>query len=213
SNEEAVKWATTVIIAVKPQVLPQVLKKIKKVMKKGHLVISVAAGVPILKIVACLPSNTSVIRAMPNTPAMVLQGATALAAGEDATQEQLVIATEIFEASGQVVVVEEKLMDAVTGLSGSGPAYVYVMIEALADGGVRMGLPRQVAHTLATQTVLGTAQMVLASGEHPGTLKDRVASPGGTTIAGLHELEQGGIRATLMNAVEAATRRSEELGS
>ena len=212
-NEEAVKWASIIILAVKPQVLPQVLKKIKKSMKKNQLVISVAAGVPISKIVGGLPLRTAVIRAMPNTPAMVLQGATALSSGEDATEDHLAVAKEIFEASGKVVVVEEKLMDAVTGLSGSGPAYVYVMIEALADGGVRMGLPRNVALTLATQTILGTAQLAFESGEHPGALKDRVASPGGTTIAGLHELEQGGIRATLMNAVEAATRRSQELGS
>ncbi len=212
-NEEAVKWASIILLAVKPQVLPKVLKTIKKSIKKNHLVISVAAGVPISKIVAGLPLRTAVIRAMPNTPAMVLKGATALAAGENVTEDQLSVAKEIFEASGKVVVVEEKLMDAVTGLSGSGPAYVYVMIEALADGGVRMGLPRNVALTLATQTVLGTAQLALESGEHPGVLKDRVASPGGTTIAGLHELEQGGIRATLMNAVEAATRRSQELGS
>ncbi len=213
SNEEAVKWATTVILAVKPQVLPQILQGIKRNIKKTQLVISVAAGVPISKILSCLPQHAQVIRAMPNTPAIVLKGATALAAGEAISQDQLRTAEAIFDASGKVVVVEEKLLDAVTGLSGSGPAYVYVMIEALADGGVRMGLPRHVAHTLAAQTVLGTAQLVLASGEHPGALKDRVASPGGTTIAGLHALEQGGIRATLMNAVEAATRRSEELGS
>ena len=213
NNEEAVKWASIIILAVKPQILPQVLKTVKRGVKKNHLVISVAAGFPISKIVASLPPRTPVIRAMPNTPAVVLEGATALAGGGNITPDQLTTAEEIFQASGKVVVVEEKLMDAVTGLSGSGPAYVYVMIEALADGGVRMGLPRQVALTLATQTVLGTASLVLASGEHPGTLKDRVASPGGTTIAGLHELEQGGFRATLMNAVEAATRRSQELGS
>ena len=213
NNDEAVKWASVVLVAVKPQVLVQVLKDVKKTSWKSTLVISVAAGVPIQKIASCLPPSVPIIRAMPNTPSMVLHGATALASGKGVTKEHLTIAEHIFEASGKVVTIEERLMNAVTGLSGSGPAYVYVMIEALADGGVRMGLPRNVALTLAVQTVLGTAKLVSESGEHPGVLKDRVASPGGTTIAGLHVLEQGGIRATLMNAVEAATKRSEELGT
>ncbi|GJL63998.1 MAG: pyrroline-5-carboxylate reductase [Nitrospirales bacterium] len=212
-NAEAVKWATIIILAVKPQVLPHVLKQIKKGLKRTQLLISIAAGVPLSKIIGGLSSSVSVIRAMPNTPCLVQQGATALTTGNTVTQDQLQMSEAIFTASGKVVVVEETLMDAVTGLSGSGPAYVYVMIEALADGGVRMGLPRHIAHTLATQTVLGTANLVSISGEHPGLLKDRVASPGGTTIAGLHELEKGGIRAIFMTAVEAATKRSQELGS
>ncbi|MCA9473265.1 MAG: pyrroline-5-carboxylate reductase [Nitrospira sp.] len=212
-NAKAVQRADIIVLAVKPQVLPEVLSEIKSHVKDSHLVISVAAGFPLSKIQQTLPSRTAVIRAMPNTPALVLEGATALAGGDYTTEAQLAIAQEIFQASGKVVVIEEKLMDAVTGLSGSGPAYVYVMIEALADGGVRMGLPRHIAQTLAVQTVLGTAKLLTESGEHPGILKDRVASPGGTTIAGLHELERGRIRATLMNAVEAATRRSQELGS
>jgi len=212
-NIEAIKWATIIILAVKPQVLPHVLRQVKKGLKKSQLVISIAAGFPLSKILGALSSSASVIRAMPNTPCLVQQGATALATGKTITDNQLHVAQEIFEASGKVVIVEETLMDAVTGLSGSGPAFVYVIIEALADGGVRMGLPRHIAQTLATQTVLGTANLVSISGEHPGLLKDRVTSPGGTTIAGLHELEKGGVRATFMSAVEAATKRSQELGS
>ncbi|GJL55232.1 MAG: pyrroline-5-carboxylate reductase [Nitrospirales bacterium] len=212
-NTEAVRWATIIIMAVKPQVLPQVLQQVKAGLTSTQLVISIAAGIPLSAIIDELSESASVIRAMPNTPCLVQQGATALAAGTTVTQDHMNMAVAIFEASGKVVVVEEKLMDAVTGLSGSGPAYVYVMIEALADGGVRMGLPRHIAHTLATQTVLGTAHVVVESGEHPGQLKDRVTSPGGTTIAGLHELENGGVRAALMNAVAAATKRSQELGT
>ena len=150
---------------------------------------------------------------MPNTPSSVLAGVTALTFSGNATTADQEAATAVFEAVGKVVVVDESLMDAVTGLSGSGPAYVYLIIEALADGGVRMGLPRQVSELLAAQTVLGAARMLLESGEHPGRLKDRVASPGGTTIAGIERLEEGQFRATLMSAVEADTRRSRELGS
>jgi pyrroline-5-carboxylate reductase len=145
-------------------------------------------------------------------PALVREGLTALAIGAGVSEDDIQLIRAIFEAVGRVVPVEERLMDAVTGLSGSGPAYVFQAIEALADGGVRMGLPRQTAELLAAQTVLGAAKLVLESGEHPAKLKDRVASPGGTTIAGLHRLEQGGFRATLMGAVEAATKRSQELG-
>jgi pyrroline-5-carboxylate reductase len=149
---------------------------------------------------------------MPNIPALVRAGATALAFQADLAADDVTAARRLFEAVGSVVTVDERLMDAVTGLSGSGPAYVFVAIEALADGGVKMGLPRAIAQLLATQTVLGAARMVLESGEHPARLKDQVASPGGTTIAGLHQLESGGIRSCLMAAVEAATKRSQELG-
>ena len=149
---------------------------------------------------------------MPNTPALLGSGISAICPGQHAARSHLDRASEIMGAVGEVVEVSEREMDAVTGLSGSGPAYVYLMIEALADGGVRMGLARETALKLATHTVLGAAKMVAEAGEHPVSLKDRVASPGGTTIAGLHELEKGGIRAVLMNAVEAAARRSEELG-
>jgi len=149
---------------------------------------------------------------MPNTPAVVREGMTALAKGPGVSEDEMRLAREIFASVGRVVLVEERLMDAVTGLSGSGPAYVFQAIEALADGGVKMGLPRPTAELLAAQTVLGAARLVLESGEHPAKLKDQVASPGGTTIAGLHQLELGGLRATLMAAVEAATKRSQELG-
>jgi pyrroline-5-carboxylate reductase len=149
---------------------------------------------------------------MPNTPALVREAITALASGPDCIDQDLALARSLFESVGRVVEVEERLMDAVTGLSGSGPAYVFVAIEALSDGGVNMGLPRRTAELLAAQTVLGAARLVIERGEHPAQLKDQVASPGGTTIAGLHRLEQGRFRATLIAAVEAAAKRSEELG-
>ena len=171
-----------------------------------------AAGVPIAKIQAGLQAKAHIIRVMPNTPSIVLEGATALAAGAGVSPQQLDMAKAIFEAVGKVVVVDESHIDTITGLSGGGPAYVCVFIEALADGGVKMGLPRSVAQLFAAQTVLGTAKMVLESGEHPGVLKDRVASPGGTTIAGLHSLEEGKFRGTVINAVQSATLRSRELG-
>ena len=211
-NLEAAQWANIIVLAVKPQVMDEVMSGIKSAAHSSRLFITVAAGYPIARILSHLNTQVPVIRAMPNTPSVVLEGATALAPGPGVSTDQIQVAKGIFEAVGKAVVTEERLLDAVTGLSGSGPAYVYVMIEALADGGVRMGLPRQVAQILATQTVFGTAKMILETGDHPGVLKDRVASPGGTTIAGLHKLEQGGVRATLMNAVEAATRRSQELG-
>ena len=157
------------------------------------------------------PGARRVIRAMPNMPALVREGMTALAWSGALAEEDKAIARAVFQAVGRVIPIEERLMDAVTGLSGSGPAYVFQAIEALADGGVKMGLPRQTAEILAAQTVLGAAKMVLESGDHPAKLKDRVASPGGTTIAGLHRLEEGRFRATLMAAVEAATKRSQEL--
>jgi pyrroline-5-carboxylate reductase len=160
---------------------------------------------------ACGP-KARIIRAMPNTPAMISEGMTALAIGAEIEESEMRCARQIFESVGRVVRVDERFMDAVTGLSGSGPAYVFLMIEAMADGGVKMGLPRETASLLAAQTVLGAARMVLETGDHPARLKDQVASPGGTTIAGLHRLEQGGLRGILIDAVEAATRRSQELG-
>ena len=210
-NRAAVAWADIVLLAVKPPTLPGVLKEIESDLA-GRLMVSIAAGVTIQAIQRQTKSSAAIVRAMPNQPALVREGVTALSAGSDLSEVDLQLARAIFEAVGRVVTVEERLMDAVTGLSGSGPAYVFQVIEALADGGVKMGLPRQTAELLAAQTVLGAARMVLESGEHPAKLKDRVASPGGTTIAGLHQLEQGGFRATLMGAVEAATRRSQELG-
>ena len=209
-NRQAVTWADIVILAVKPQSLPTVLSEIGADLNRV-LVISIAAGVTIQSIARQASPGTRIIRAMPNTPALVREGITALAWDEEVREEDSLVARTIFEAVGRVIPVEERLMDAVTGLSGSGPAYVFLVLEALADGGVKMGLPRQTAELLAVQTVLGAARMVLETGTHPATLKDRVASPGGTTIAGLHQLEQGKFRATLMGAVEAATKRSQEL--
>ncbi len=211
SNREAVAWAEVVVLAVKPQMLPDVLAEIGPALTHA-LVVSIAAGVPIRTIADRMTGAARVIRAMPNMPAVIREGVTALAFASAVPEADIRLARTVFEAVGRVVPVEERLMDAVTGLSGSGPAYVFQAIEALADGGVKMGLPRQTAELLAAQTVLGAARLVLESGEHPAQLKDRVASPGGTTIAGLHRLEQGGFRATLMAAVEAATKRSQELG-
>jgi pyrroline-5-carboxylate reductase len=211
SNREIAAWGDIVVLAVKPQVLDGVLKEVGAELAKA-LVVSIVAGVPISRITDACGRGGRVIRAMPNTPALVQQGMTALAIGDGVQEKDVASVRSIFESVGKVVPVEERLMDAVTGLSGSGPAYVFLTIEALADGGVKMGLPRAIAEVLAAQTVLGAAQMVLETGQHPARLKDQVASPGGTTIAGLHRLEQGGLRATLIDAVEAATRRSQELG-
>lgn len=211
-NSEAAAWGHIVILSVEPQILDQVLDEISPSMHADSLVISVAAGYPIGRVAARLKSVKQIVRAMPNTPSTVLEGVTALSLGSDVSDSDAEVAQTIFRSVGKVVAVEERLMDAVTGLSGSGPAYVYLMIEALADGGVKMGLSRQVAELLAAQTLVGAAKMIMETGEHPGQLKDRVASPGGTTIAGIHALEQGNLRATLMNAVEAAVKRSKELG-
>jgi len=178
----------------------------------GRLMISIAAGVSTLAIRSHLPPGIRLIRTMPNTPALVLEGATAIARADGLDPGDLETAQEIFSAVGKVVVLEEELMDAVTGLSGSGPAYLALVVEALADGGVRVGLDRQTAMTLAAQTVLGSARLLIETGTHPGQLKDMVTSPGGTSIAGIHTLEAGGLRRTLIDAVERATLRSRELG-
>jgi pyrroline-5-carboxylate reductase len=211
-NRQAVAWADVVMLAVKPQVLPSVLEEIGGDLHRV-LVISIAAGATIQAMMNKAPGARRLIRAMPNMPALVREGITALAWTTGLADEDKEIGRAVFQAVGRVIPVEERLMDAVTGLSGSGPAYVFQAIEALADGGVKMGLPRQTAEVLAAQTVLGAAKMVLESGEHPAKLKDRVASPGGTTIAGLHRLEEGRFRATLIGAVEAATKRSQELAN
>ncbi|MGV7229885.1 MAG: pyrroline-5-carboxylate reductase [Nitrospirales bacterium] len=211
-NLDAVLWADVIILCVKPQVVHKVLTEIQTSLSEKQLVISLAAGVPIKGIQEKIGQTIPLVRAMPNTPAVIQEGVTALAGCKGLSLEQLKVAQGLFESVGKVVVVDESLMDAVTGLSGSGPAYVYLAIEALIDGGVRVGLPRNIAHILAVQTVLGAAKMVRETGEHPALLKDRVTSPGGTTIAGLQRLEEGGLRATLIEAVEAATHRSSELG-
>ena len=212
SNAEVVQSSDVVVLAVKPQILDQVLRSLTNDLTKEKLIISVAAGVPIAAIERRLHPPVRVIRAMPNTPATVGAGATALALGDHATDEDWETARTIFDSVGLTVLLEESQLDAVTGLSGSGPAYIFLIIEALADAGVKVGLSRRASLSLAAQTVLGSAKLLLESGQHPGLLKDGVTSPGGTAIAGLHTLEAGGLRNVLMNAVEAATRRSKELG-
>ena len=211
-NTDLVRHADVVIMAVKPQIMDSVLKEIAHAVTRRKLVISIAAGVSTAKIRAALGKDARLIRVMPNAPALVLEGVTAIAKAEGLEPGDLDTAGEIFSAVGRVVVLDEELMDAVTGLSGSGPAYVAVVIEALADGGVKMGLDRITAMTLATQTVLGAARLLLETGLHPGALKDMVSSPGGTSIAGIAALEEGGIRTTFITAVERATQRSRELG-
>jgi len=211
-NHELVRTSDVIVLSVKPQVIDKVLALIGADVKSTQLVISVAAGVPVSAIEARLPEGTHVVRSMPNTPATVQAGATAIAPGTHAGEEDLEVARALFAAVGRVVTLDETLLDAVTGLSGSGPAYVMLMIEALADGGVKVGLHRDTALLLAAQTVYGSAKLLLDTGEHPGRLKDMVTSPGGTAIAGLHTLESGGLRRTLIDAVEAATNRSAQLG-
>ena len=210
-NVTLVRQADVVILAVKPQVLGAVLDEIAPA-SSGKLLISVAAGVSTSEIRRHLPPDARMIRVMPNTPALVLEGATAIALAAGLENGDLDTARQIFEAVGRVVILEEEMMDAVTGLSGSGPAYIALVVEALADGGVRVGLDRKTAMTLATQTVLGSARLLIDTGMHPGQLKDMVSSPGGTTITGIHTLEAGGLRRTLIDAVERATQRSRELG-
>ncbi len=212
NNSEAVGQAEALVLAVKPQVAPQVLAELRDIITEEHLLVSIVAGMPSTAIVGAFTRPPRVVRVMPNTPALVQEGASAVCGCQGATSQDLESARTILEAVGRVVVVEEPLLDVVTGLSGSGPAYVFVLIEALADAGVKMGLGRDVAQLLAAQTVRGAATMVRDTGRHPGLLKDTVTSPGGTTIAGLHALERAGFRAALMDAVEAATRRSQELG-
>lgn len=213
AGAEAVEGASTVVLAVKPALLPQVVDGIRSSLSADALVISVAAGATIESIARRFADGTRIVRAMPNTPAMVLQGATAVAAGPHATEEDLDVAQRLFTSVGRCVRVPEAGMDAVTGLSGSGPAYVMLFLEALSDGGVRAGLPRDVATELAAQTLLGAAALHLETGLHPGVLKDRVTSPGGTTIAGVAALEAGGLRNAVIDAVTAATAQSIALGT
>jgi pyrroline-5-carboxylate reductase len=211
-NAELVSGVDVIILAVKPQIMASVLGQIAAAVTKQKLLISIAAGVPTKTIRAGLGKEARLIRVMPNTPALVLEGVTAIAKGQGLEPGDLDTASEIFSAVGRVVTLDEELMDAVTGLSGSGPAYVAIVIESLADGGVKMGLDRATAMTLATQTVLGTARLIAETGLHPGALKDMVSSPGGTTIAGIAALEEGGVRNAFIKTVERATQRSRELG-
>jgi pyrroline-5-carboxylate reductase len=210
-NKAAMKKGEIIVLAVKPQVMPGVLEEIAPLTTSQHVVVSIAAGISTSLIASFLGKEHCIIRAMPNTPAQIRFGATALCGSEGATPDALHLAQALFDAIGVTVLVNEAHMDAVTGLSGSGPAYVFLIIEALTDGGVKMGLPRDVAQLLALQTIIGASRMVIETGKHPGQLKDLVTSPGGTTIRGLHVLEKKGVRAALVDAVEKATERSREL--
>jgi len=212
-NVDAVAQSEIIIYAVKPQLMAEVLKETADQLDLSKLVISIAAGVPLRAIEALLHKELRLIRVMPNIAASVKESATALSAGKHARKEDIELAMAIFNSVGKAVFLRENyLMDAITGLSGSGPAYIFIIVDALADAGVKMGLSRKDAQYLAAQTVLGAAKMLMETREHPGQLKDRVTSPGGTAIAGIHTLEKGGLRTTLINAVEAATHRSKELG-
>lgn len=211
-NSQVVCESPVVVLAVKPQYLTGLLEEIRPSITGLHLAISIAAGYPLLRLGEALGPKTRLIRVMPNTPCLVGASASAYAPGPTARAEDLRLVDRLFNSVGKAWQVPETALDAVTGLSGSGPAYAFVMLEALADGGVKMGLPREVALQLAAQTLLGASMMVQETGLHPGVLKDQVASPGGTTIAGLHALERCGVRAALIDAVEAATKRSQELG-
>jgi pyrroline-5-carboxylate reductase len=215
-SRKLVQKSDILILAVKPQVVGKVLESISDVVDKHKIIISVAAGISINFIEDILDregkNKISVIRTMPNTPALVQEGATAICGGGHSSKLDIKIAHHIFKAIGQTVAIEETHMDAVTGLSGSGPAYIFMIIEALSDAGVKVGLSREVSNILTIQTILGSAKLARDGGKHPGELKDMVTSPGGTTISGLHMLEEGGVRTALMNAVESATQRSRELG-
>lgn len=212
SNRDVVEASDLLLLAVKPQNMAEVLADVAPAVGPRHLVVSIAAGVTLGQIAAGLGPDTRLIRVMPNTPCLLGASASGYAPGSSATADDIALVDRLLNVVGTAVRLPEHLLDAVTGLSGSGPAFVYAVIEALSDGGVRVGLPRDVATKLAAQTVLGAARMVLETGLHTGVLKDQVTSPGGTTIAGLHALERGGLRAALIDAVEAATKRSQELG-
>ncbi|OCC15352.1 Pyrroline-5-carboxylate reductase [Dissulfuribacter thermophilus] len=212
TNDECIKNVDIVLLAVKPQVMGPVLADIRPSIESRHLVVSIAAGISTKFIEDRLEAGTRVVRVMPNTPALVHEGAAAISPGSSASEEDLEIVREIFEAVGIAVTVPEELMDTVTGLSGSGPAYCFKFIEALIEGGILEGLPRDVAQKLAVQTVLGSARLVQILNEHPSKLEAMVTSPGGTTIRGLHALEKFAFKAGVMEAVSQATKRSKELG-
>jgi pyrroline-5-carboxylate reductase len=211
-NTEVAKQSDIIILAVKPQIMKQVVDEIAKYLDLSKLIISIAAGVPLDAIESRAQKELKLIRVMPNICVSVREGASAISAGEHIVKEDLMIAKTIFDSVGKSLFIEESLLDAVTGLSGSGPAYIFLIIDALADAGVKVGLSRNDALILASQTLLGTAKMLIETGEHPGKLKDMVTTPGGTAIAGLHTLEEGGLRTTLMNTVEVASQRSKALG-
>lgn len=211
NNTEVVQNCDIIFLAVKPQYVAPVLSEVRGILTSSHVVVSIAAGVTIQTLKDAAGDDKRVVRVMPNTPCLVGETAAAMCLGGKANDNDAELVRRLFASVGRCFVVDEKLLAAVTGLSGSGPAYVFLAIEALADGGVRAGLPRDIAQQLAAQTVIGSAKMVLETGKHPGALKDMVTSPAGTTIAGVHELEKAGVRAAFMNAVVAATTRAEEL--
>lgn len=213
SNVNAAQGSDVVFLAVKPQHMQHVLEELRGKLTAEHLVVSIAAGVRLKQLATGLGEGPRLVRVMPNTPCLVGQSASGFCLGPGATEEDGKLVEKLLGAVGRAWRVDEALLDAVTGLSGSGPAFVFLIIEALSDGGVRMGLPRSLATALAAQTVRGAAEMVLATGQHPGVLKDSVTSPGGTTIAGMQALEDRSVRGAMIAAVEAATRRSMELGS
>jgi len=213
NNLQVIAASDVLILAVKPQSMRDLLQEIRPALASRHLVVSIAAGITIRQLTDVLGKDCRLVRVVPNTPCLVGASASGYSPGPSATPADVALVDQLLNAVGRAFRLPEALLDAVTGLSGSGPAFVYIMIEALSDGGVRVGLPRDVATALAAQTVYGAAKMVLETNLHPGTLKDAVASPGGTTIAGLHAMEQGGVRAALMNAVQAAADRSRELGN
>ena len=211
SNSEAVRKAHVVLLCVKPQTVGEVVRQISDELTPGHLLISVAASVTIRFIEDLIRQSVPIIRVMPNTPCLIKQGMSAIAVGKHATSEHVGHAQKIFDAIGRSLIVDEKHMDAVTGLSARGPAFVYIIIESFVEAGVKVGLPRETATQLATQMVLGAASMVQQTGEHPAKLKDIVTTPAGCTIDGILELEEGGLRVTLIKAVVRATQRAREL--
>lgn len=212
SNGEVLRAAEVVMLAVKPDQVPGVIGEVRDEVKPSHLILSIAAGVTLARLEGALPEGTRVVRLMPNTPALVGASATAYALGRAARPEDDQLVHRLFAAVGSAERVKEPLLDAVTGLSGSGPAYVFLMLEAMSDGGVAAGLPREVATRLAAQTLLGSARLVLETGQHPAALREMVTSPGGTTVEGLHELEKRGVRAALISAVRAASDKARQLG-
>ena len=212
SNTDVVKTSEIVIYAVKPQIMASILKETAVHLDMSKVIISIAAGVPLAAIESCLNKDLRLIRVMPNIAASVKEGAAAIAPGKHASKADLKLAKAVFDSVGKSIIIEEEFMDAITGLSGNGPAYIFLIVDALADAGVKMGLSREDALLLAAQSVLGAAKLLLETNEHPGRLKDKVTSPGGTAIAALHTIEEGGLRTTLINAVEVGTKRSKELG-
>jgi pyrroline-5-carboxylate reductase len=211
NNVQAVKGADIIVIAVKPQVVEDVVREISGHVTAKQIIVSVAASVPTAMIEKNLPADVPVIRAMPNTPCLLGSGMTAICKGKHASADDVALATHMFEAVGRTVVVDEKHMDAVTALSASGPAYIYIILESLAEGGVKVGLPRDIATLLAAQTALGAARVVLETGDHPALLKDAVTTPAGCTIDAIMELEEGKLRVTLIKAVVKAAQRAKEL--